>query len=133
LQLTMNQRNNNLSSRRIGLCWEATRAPRWTRIPQAGAEVLRPGRPAYCGFDHNAINPGQRGKTSTKTKRISNLTAVRDSDIHAEPVHGDPLYLTDATESGFRLTAANPEFARKMKVAERLSRRYRHALKELAK
>ena len=25
------------------------------------------------------------------------------------------------------------EFARKMKVAERLSRRYRHALKELAK
>ena len=26
-----------LSTRRIGLCWEATRAPRWTRIPQAWA------------------------------------------------------------------------------------------------
>ena len=25
------------STRRIGLCWEATRAPRWTRIPQAWA------------------------------------------------------------------------------------------------
>ena len=23
------------SARRTGLCWEATRAPRWTRIPQA--------------------------------------------------------------------------------------------------
>src|SRR6185295_2620093 len=26
-----------MSTRRIGLCWEATRAPRWTRIPQAWA------------------------------------------------------------------------------------------------
>jgi hypothetical protein len=39
-----------------------------------------------CGIDNNAINPGLRGKTSTKTKRISNSTAVRESDIHAEPV-----------------------------------------------
>ena len=86
LQLTMNESKNNLSIRRIGLCWEATRAPRWTRIPQAGARGdLRSGRPA-CGIDHNAINPGQRGKTSTKTNRISNLAANRQSDIHAEPV-----------------------------------------------
>jgi hypothetical protein len=28
----------SLFTRRIGLCWEATRAPRWTRIPQAWAE-----------------------------------------------------------------------------------------------
>src|ERR1700684_3654367 len=83
----MNQSKNNVSIRRIGLCWEATRAPRWTRIPQAGARGdLRSGMPA-CGIDHNAINPGQRGKTSIKTKRISNLTAVPESDIHAEPVH----------------------------------------------
>jgi len=46
---------------------------------------------------------------------------------------GDAIYLTDATDGGFRITAANPEFARKLKVAARLSRRYRHALKELAK
>ena len=26
-----------LSTRRVELCWEATRAPRWTRIPQAWA------------------------------------------------------------------------------------------------
>jgi putative addiction module antidote len=46
---------------------------------------------------------------------------------------GDAVYLTDTTDGGFRLTACNPEFARKLKAAESLSRRYRHALKELAK
>jgi putative addiction module antidote len=46
---------------------------------------------------------------------------------------GDAVYLTDSTDGGFRLTATNPDFARRMKVAEKLSRRYRHALKELAK
>jgi putative addiction module antidote len=45
---------------------------------------------------------------------------------------GDAVYLTDSTDGGFRITATNPEFARQMKVAEGLSRRYRHALKELA-
>src|ERR1039458_8303267 len=28
---------SQVSARRIGLCWEATRAPWWTRIPQAWA------------------------------------------------------------------------------------------------
>jgi putative addiction module antidote len=46
---------------------------------------------------------------------------------------GDAVYLTDTTDGGFRITATNPQFAHKLKVAERLSRRYRHALKELAK
>ena len=46
---------------------------------------------------------------------------------------GDAIYLTDSTDGGFRITATNPEFARKLKVAEKMSRRYRHALKELAK
>jgi hypothetical protein len=31
----MKKRKENLSARRIGLCWEATRAPRVTRKPQA--------------------------------------------------------------------------------------------------
>ena len=46
---------------------------------------------------------------------------------------GDALYLSETTDGGFRVTASNPEFARKMQIADRLSRRYRHALKELAK
>ena len=47
--------------------------------------------------------------------------------------NGDAVYLTDSTDGGFRITATNPQFAHKLKVAEGLSRRYRHALKELAK
>lgn len=46
---------------------------------------------------------------------------------------GDPIFLTETTDGGFRITASDPAFAEKMKVAENLSRRYRHALKELAK
>jgi len=46
---------------------------------------------------------------------------------------GDSVYLTDTTDGGFRLTACNPEFARKLKAAKSLSRRYRRTLKELAK
>jgi putative addiction module antidote len=51
--------------------------------------------------------------------------------LHVE--EGDAVYLTETTDGGFRVTANNPDFVAKMNVAERLSRRYRHALKELAK
>lgn len=37
MQLNMKESKDNLSIRRIGLCWEATRAPRGTRKPQAWA------------------------------------------------------------------------------------------------
>ena len=46
---------------------------------------------------------------------------------------GDPIYLTEMTVGDFRLTVGNLDFSRKMKSAKSLSRRYRHALKELAK
>ena len=46
---------------------------------------------------------------------------------------GDTVVLTETTDGGFRLTATNPGFAEKMAVAEKLSRRYRNALSELAK
>jgi putative addiction module antidote len=46
---------------------------------------------------------------------------------------GDAVFLTEATGGSYRLTARNPETTRKLKTARSLSRRYRHALKELAK
>lgn len=45
---------------------------------------------------------------------------------------GDPIYLTEAPD-GYRLTPYNPAFERQMKVAESVMRRYRDALRELAK
>ena len=45
---------------------------------------------------------------------------------------GDTLLLTEAPD-GFRVHVSNPEFARTMEVFESLSKRYRNALRELAK
>jgi putative addiction module antidote len=71
-----------------------------------------------------------------KLRKVGNsvgLVLPKEALARLNADDGDAVYLTDTTEGGFRLTAANPEFARKMKTAESLSRRYRNALKELAK
>ena len=71
-----------------------------------------------------------------KLRKVGNsvgLVLPKQALARLNAEEGDAVYLTAATDGGFRLTANNPEFARKMKAAESLSRRYRHALKELAK
>ena len=45
---------------------------------------------------------------------------------------GDTVTLSEA-QDGMRLTVSNPEFAKTMAVFESLNRRYRNALRELAK
>ena len=45
---------------------------------------------------------------------------------------GDNLYLTE-TQDGIELTAYDPEFEKIMEAAGEVTRRYRNALKELAK
>jgi len=70
-----------------------------------------------------------------KLRKVGNsvgLVLPKEALARLNADSGDAVFLTDATD-GFRLTASNPEFARKLKAAENLSRRYRHALKELAK
>jgi putative addiction module antidote len=71
-----------------------------------------------------------------KLRKIGNSIGVvlpKEALARLNAGDGDALYLTESTDGDFRVTATNPEFAQKMKVADRLSRRYRHALKELAK
>jgi len=71
-----------------------------------------------------------------KLRKVGNsvgLVLPKEALARLNANDGDAVYLTDSTDGGFRITATNPEFARTMKVAEGLSRRYRHALKELAK
>jgi len=71
-----------------------------------------------------------------KLRKVGNsvgLVLPKEALARLNAEEGDPVYLTETTDGGFRLTASNPAFAEKMKVAERLSRRYRHALRELAK
>ena len=46
---------------------------------------------------------------------------------------GDVLYLTDAAEASLRITPGHPGFEEKSAIARDLMRRYRNALRELAK
>ena len=71
-----------------------------------------------------------------KLRKVGNSVGVvlpREALARLNAADGDALYLTASTDGGFRLSATNPDFARKLKLAEKLSRRYRHALNELAK
>jgi putative addiction module antidote len=71
-----------------------------------------------------------------KLRKIGNSVGVvlpKEALARLNADEGDTMYLTESTDGGFRITASNPDFARKMKAAASLSRRYRHALKELAK
>jgi putative addiction module antidote len=43
----------------------------------------------------------------------------------------DAICLTECADGSLRISAADPGFAHKIKVAERLSRRYRDATKDL--
>lgn len=71
-----------------------------------------------------------------KLRKVGNsigLVLPKEALARLHAGEGDELYLTEAPDGGFRMTAKNPDFARKMKVAEKISRRYRNALSELAK
>lgn len=97
LAKTQHVLNMKLSTRRIGLCWEATRAPRWTRIPQAWAALvaqagLLRARPQSEKSTHLGRQPSPRVatlKTKTATPKHQGEKSVsfaRQSAFHAEPV-----------------------------------------------
>ena len=46
---------------------------------------------------------------------------------------GEPLFLVEAPEGGYRLTPYDPTFEKKMRTAEEIMRRYRNTLHVLAK
>jgi putative addiction module antidote len=71
-----------------------------------------------------------------KLRKVGNSVGVvlpKEALARLNAHEGDTVVLTETTDGGFRLTATHPGFAEKMAVAEKLSRRYRNALRELAK
>jgi putative addiction module antidote len=73
--------------------------------------------------------------TTLKITRIGNSAGVvlpKDVLARLRVGPGDTLYLTEAPD-GVRLTAADPEFAAQMAVAERVMREDRDILRALAK
>jgi putative addiction module antidote len=70
-----------------------------------------------------------------KIRKVGNSYGVvlpKEALTHLKVGEGDTLTLTEA-QDGVRLTAANPEFDKTMATFESLNRRYRNALRELAK
>jgi len=97
LAKTQRMLNMKLSVRRIGLCWEATRAPRRTRIPQAwAASVAQAGllraRPqseksqGVWGTASPKSNPLQANNETVKTDGKKCLGFFSHAAFHAEPV-----------------------------------------------
>jgi putative addiction module antidote len=72
----------------------------------------------------------------THTRKIGNSVGIllpKEALAHLNVEEGAALYLTKAPDGSLRMTANNPAFAHKMAVAQKLSRRYRNALRQLAK
>jgi putative addiction module antidote len=71
-----------------------------------------------------------------KLRKIGNSVGVvlpKEALARLNAGEGDSLFLTEGIDGGLRVTSQSPEFARKMKAFESISRRYRNALRELAK
>ena len=70
-----------------------------------------------------------------KARSVGNSTGVtlpKEDTDRLKIKNGDTVYLTESPD-GYRLTAYDPEFERQMKAAESIMRRYKEALRELAK
>ncbi len=71
-----------------------------------------------------------------KLRKVGNSLGVllpKEALAHLKVEEGQSLYLTEAPDGGYRVTSGNPEFSHQMDVAERVIRRYRNTLRELAK
>ena len=73
-----------------------------------------------------------RGITPHWSTMNGDVVLPKEALTHLKVAEGDTLTLTE-TSDGLRLTPANREFERSMATFASLNRRYRNALKELAK
>ncbi len=72
----------------------------------------------------------------TRVRKIGNSYGIvipKEALAAMRVEEGTTVYLTETTGDAFRLTAEKPGFGEKMAVADSLMKRYRNALRELAK
>jgi putative addiction module antidote len=71
-----------------------------------------------------------------KLRKVGNSIGVvlpKEALARLNAGEGDTLVLTEIPGGGFRVTADQNDFAHQMAVAEEIAKRYRNALRELAK
>lgn len=84
------------------------------------------------GFVNDCYN--MIGKS--KVRKIGNSYGIilpKEALDRLKVEEGSALYLTESPDGNIRLTAGNPEFERMMAIGDNVMRRYRNALRELAK
>jgi putative addiction module antidote len=70
-----------------------------------------------------------------KARAVGNSTGItlpKEVVDRLKIQNGDTLYLTESPD-GYRLTSYSPEFAHQMSIADSIMRRYKNALRQLAK
>jgi putative addiction module antidote len=71
-----------------------------------------------------------------KLRKVGNsvgLLLPKDALSHLKVSEGDTVTVTEASDGSLRLSVSDPEVARQLEKAQPIIRRYRHALRELAK
>ncbi|MBU4459171.1 MAG: AbrB/MazE/SpoVT family DNA-binding domain-containing protein [Verrucomicrobia bacterium] len=72
----------------------------------------------------------------TKVRKIGNSLGIvlpKEATAALKVKEGDALYLTEAPHGALRITPERPGFAEKARIADSLMRRYRNALRALAR
>jgi putative addiction module antidote len=108
--------------------------------------MTKTANPALASFDgtliaarpprYNFRNYGIIAMTQLKVRPIGNsLGVVLPKEIlaHLNLKSGDLLHLTEAPDGAMRITACDPGFEEQMQLARKGMRKFRNALRELAK
>jgi putative addiction module antidote len=82
----------------------------------------------FCAYIKSMILQLKLRKTGNSLGMVLPVEAL----AHLGVADGDTVFITDMADGALRVSAFDPEFARKIKAAESISREYRNALKELA-
>lgn len=71
-----------------------------------------------------------------KLRKIGNSVGVvlpKEALAHLKVQEGDTICVTESSGGSLRMSPTSPEVTRQLEAAQDLVRRYRHALRELAK
>lgn len=71
-----------------------------------------------------------------KLRKVGNSVGVvlpKEALAHLKVDEGDTVCLTEAADGSLRMSPAKVEFTRQMEAAQKIIKRYRNTLRELAK
>ena len=71
-----------------------------------------------------------------KLRKIGNSVGIvlpKEALAHLNVQEGDTICVTEASDGSLRMSPTSPEVTRQLEAAQDLVRRYRNALRELAK